>query len=328
MNRSVGVTISAVIIFLGCAAALLGVASIFSVLWFAPIPESQAHFLKYGAYVGGIFLFGLACWGITSGVGLLRLREWARISVLVLSGLLLSISLPGLLVLLVLSFPIPRNIQDPELARQTLLAMRVSLIGYYGVIFALAVFWLVFFNTRSVREQFRGVASAGPHARQGRPRPISITVMGWYFLITGCSFPFYFLLHFPVPIFGFLLKGPTGSLIILTLTFLKIVMGVGLLKLQPWARIAAICYSLYLPLNSLAAFLIPGSHARFEQVQAEFQKMFGVTAQAYTASPNTARLSMWLSLGFTLPMAGVLLWFLFKTKRSFEPSASASAPLT
>lgn len=209
-----------------------------------------------------------------------------------------------------------------------MLFVRALVAVFYGLLAALAIFWLIFFNTRSVRGKFCGVLPAAPDAPRARRRPISITIIGWYLLISGCFFPFLFFFHFPILIFGFLLRGPTATLIIVALCLLQTVIGVGLLKLQPWARVTAICYSLYLPLNSLAAFLIPGSRARFEQVQDEVQKMFGTTSQAYNAFPHSARFSMWLSLVYTLPLAGVLLWFLFKTKSSFEPSAPPGAPLT
>jgi hypothetical protein len=77
MKRSVGITISAVIAFLGSGAVLLLGTSAFLI-----VPASQPQFLKYGTYFLGVLLVGFATWGIASGVGLLRLREWARVSLL------------------------------------------------------------------------------------------------------------------------------------------------------------------------------------------------------------------------------------------------------
>src|SRR5260370_28806975 len=107
MKRSVGVTISAVIVLLGCGITL--VSSAFMALGLAGIASRGAtpQFNKAAGVFLVLFLLALAMGGIATGINLLHLREWARISVLVFSGLLLVISLPGIVMMLLFPFPAP-----------------------------------------------------------------------------------------------------------------------------------------------------------------------------------------------------------------------------
>ena len=89
MKRSVGVTISAVVVLFGCGIALVSTA--FTVLGFAEMAARGAA-PPFGR-IAGVFLvllmLCLAGWGVATGISLLYLREWARISMLVFSGFLL-----------------------------------------------------------------------------------------------------------------------------------------------------------------------------------------------------------------------------------------------
>src|SRR2546430_12731812 len=74
MKRSVGITISAVIVFLCSGAALVPAASLLVVLSFDP--QTFQSSMKYPQYSTVISLFAFAIWGVASGVGLLNLRSW------------------------------------------------------------------------------------------------------------------------------------------------------------------------------------------------------------------------------------------------------------
>ena len=207
MKRSVGITISAVIAFLGSGATLLWGASMFLAVSLARAQASQPRFLRYGTYFLGMLLVGFAAWGIASGVGLLRLREWARISLLLFSGLLLVCSLPALIMFIVMPIPMPPNANNPELFRQTIVGMRVFMGVFNGLLIALSAFWLWFLNTRTTKERFKGVTKANSSEVQYTPPTVEHFIIGWYLLVTAFTFPAVFFLHLPVFLLGFFLKG-------------------------------------------------------------------------------------------------------------------------
>jgi hypothetical protein len=324
VKRSVGITISAVITFLGSGATLLWGASMFLIVSLARVQPSQPRFLRYGTYFLGMLLLGFAAWGIASGVGLLRLREWARISLLVFSGFLLFCSLPGLIVFLVMPIPMPPNAGNPELFRQTMIGMRIFVAVFNGILIALSTFWLWFLNTRATREQFKNVTEANSSEAHARRRPLSISIIGWYLLISAFTFPAMLFLHFPVFFLGVFLRGRGALVIWLVMCVLQVIMGIGLLKLKASARIASIYYFAFFVFNSFAVILIPGSQARFEEAQAEIVRKFAIPPTPFGTAPDQVHFPMWFGVISTLPLLGVLLWFLIKNKPAFAPGSTAS----
>lgn len=333
MKRSAGVTASAVIVLIGSSAGLL-VACVTVIATIVVSREGAAPPLVGHMMLFGVALeVGLALWGIASGIGLLRLREWARISVLVFSGLLLLICLPGVIFVFTMPFPLAPNVDDPELYRQMLLEMRVNLAVLYGLLISVAAFWLYFFNTRSVRDQFRGLGTstnitcapgigAAEVPRQVRARPISISIIAWYLVVTGLLFPVSLATHGPVMFLWFVLRGPRASAVLISMGLLEVVIGIAMLKLRSWSRILAICYFGFLVLESLTMVLVPGADARYQRVAAEVQSKFELPA-INTSAP--VHFPLWIGLIFSLPLQGVILWFLVKNKPAFAPPRQQTA---
>lgn len=99
----------------------------------------------------GVFLaaesalfFGFGGWGLASGIGLVYLKGWARISTLVFSGFLVCMSLPA--AVLILLIPLPSS-QDPSLPSSFMSVERIGMALFYGVFALLGGFWL-YFSTR------------------------------------------------------------------------------------------------------------------------------------------------------------------------------------
>ena len=94
MKRSIGVTFSAIVSLLGSALTLgLGVLVIFLLFFFAP---TRANFSGVASAPKAIFVMGAlvyilpAIWGIITSIGLFCLKNWARISILIFSVILIS----------------------------------------------------------------------------------------------------------------------------------------------------------------------------------------------------------------------------------------------
>jgi hypothetical protein len=137
LNRSMGVTLSAVLVFLGSALTLcLGVLMVFGSLALRE-QQPQIAAMRYILYGVDAVYIALAVWGFATGVGLLRLREWARISMIVFSLLLLLCTLPAFLFLVFM----PDTMTANSPANFVLVFKLVSGV-FEGLLVALSAAWL------------------------------------------------------------------------------------------------------------------------------------------------------------------------------------------
>lgn len=347
MTRSAGgVTASAIIALLGSVLLLAATALTLLSLAIAGGTGTTAMPVKFLMIPIAIIEGGFACWGIACGVGLLRYREWARISMLVFSGLLLLMSIPGLAFVWMMSGmmafqPPPANINDPESYHRIVTIMRVGMGSFYGVLIALGICWLIYFTRPKVRELFRARAAASlevpsimpaggvlpqatapapyePPAQTRPARPMSVTIIAWYLIITGLFFPMSFLMHVPTMVLWFLVRGASAKLVTIALCLAQIGIGIGLLKLRRWSRVAGICYCVFLIVNSFTITFAPGARARYQQAREEIMTEFQVQDSDYANMQKRLVFPLWLGLVFALPIQSAILWFLVKEKRAFD----------
>jgi hypothetical protein len=322
MNRSVGVTVTAVIVLFGSGLTLLaGVMMLFASSSDLPIPENQVHFLKYFMVFLALVLFAAAAWGIASGTGLMRLREWSRISMLVFSALLLFVCIPGLLMFLFMPFPPPGTAPSPELTKEMLGATRIFMVVLYGILAALGGWWIYFFNKRSTKDQFLKVRIPGLEGMPGAEvispyaRPLSITLIAWWLLISGFIGVLGLSVNPPVFFLGYFFKGTYASVLMLALALVQSLIGFGLLKLRPWGRTLAIYYFQFLIFNSLTMVLIPGTQARFEQAMSE---MLSDMQGTLGTPPSPMHVPIWFGVIFAVPLLSLLLWIVVSRKDVFQ----------
>ena len=322
MNRSVGVTVTAVIVLFGSGLTLLaGVMMLFASSSDLPIPENQVHFLKYFMVFLALVLFAAAAWGIASGTGLMRLREWSRISMLVFSALLLFVCIPGLLMFLFMPFPPPGTAPSPELTKEMLGATRIFMVVLYGILAALGGWWIYFFNKRSTKDQFLKVRIPGLEGMPGGEvispyaRPLSITLIAWWLLISGFIGVLGLSVNPPVFFLGYFFKGTYASMLMLALALVQSLIGFGLLKLRPWGRTLAIYYFQFLIFNSLTMVLIPGTQARFEQAMSE---MLSDMQGTLGTPPSPMHVPIWFGVIFAVPLLSLLLWIVVSRKDVFQ----------
>ena len=322
MNRSVGVTVTAVIVLFGSGLTLLaGVMMLFASSSDLPIPENQVHFLKYFMVFLALVLFAAAAWGIASGTGLMRLREWSRISMLVFSALLLFVCIPGLLMFLFMPFPPPGTAPSPEMTKEMLAATRIFMAVLYGILAALGGWWIYFFNKRSTKDQFLKVRIPGLEGMPGAEvispyaRPLSITLIAWWLLISGFIGVLGLSVNPPVFFLGYFFKGTYASVLMLALALVQSLIGFGLLKLRPWGRTLAIYYFQFLIFNSLTMVLIPGTQARFEQAMTE---MLADMQGTLGTPPSPMHVPIWFGVIFAVPLLSLLLWIVVSRKDAFQ----------
>jgi hypothetical protein len=265
------------------------------------------------------FFVALAVWGIATTVGLLKLRRWARYSILVIGGLLAFFGFFSCifsLFLLKIPLPTPANV-DAAQAQTTQAMTRIVFLGiafFYGFICAVGVWWLVYFNRKKVHEVFAGSIENGS-AENIVPsrRPILISVIAVLNLI-GAAFclPTAFL-PIPAAFLGWTLHGWEKTVLYLTFSALTAAVGIGLWRLQQWGLRLALAMQAFGLLNCVVFLVRPSLFLRYN---AEVQQSFNFPQQQL---PEQFQSTLYVvSFGFSalllLAIAAVLIYY----RKAFE----------
>ncbi|MGH9415010.1 MAG: hypothetical protein ACRD01_00115 [Terriglobales bacterium] len=183
-----------------------------------------------------------AAWGILTGIALLRMRLWALASTLVF-GIFLLGGGAGLGVVAVRpELPAPAEMAAAVRAFLLVTALCVGLLGLW---------WVVYCSRRRVRAQFLG---RGGWER----RPFSISLLGWAAVIGGCCCPLAMLAPHPAATFlGWSVAAGTARVVYGVLAVIEFAVGLGLLRLRPWARGTGLALFALWILNSIVLWVFP-----------------------------------------------------------------------
>ena len=121
------------------------------------VPPSPSFMFGVVAFSVLLYLV-LAIWAIVTVVGLFRMRNWARISIMVIGGGIALIGLFSTLVsaampTMMKSVPMPPN-TTPALMRGTFIFMAIVWLAVASI----GIWWLVYFALRRTRESFAHAA--------------------------------------------------------------------------------------------------------------------------------------------------------------------------
>jgi len=216
--------------------------------------------------------FFLVCAGflVVCGFCVIRLRNWARLSLLVMAGggLLFGAVGLGFTVLTIYSTP-----DDPVVSKPLLLSV---LAFIYGLPVLAAVWWLVLFTRRPVVEQFRAASAAMRAAgRASHPIepdcPLAVRAVGWYLASFVLFLPFLPFLpsRLPALYFGHFFRGPSAILAHFLSFSLCAVPGIGLLLRKRWGYLLAMGGQLLFCVNCLAVAFSPSFAANMRAGYAE-----------------------------------------------------------
>jgi hypothetical protein len=298
MSRPVGVTASAVVAILGSVLLLLfavmGVASQFMIPPQSQLPNSTQ------LLIGGAAIFAaLAGLGIWTSVGLFRLRSWARISIVVFACFLAASCVFGLAV--TMAMPLP-----PGFSRGTEHTFRQSMAAIYGTPLAIAVWWLIQFNTRSTKSAF-----ASPMPGGAPERPLSISIIAWASIAGGVSILLLILMNTPAFLFGAIFTGWSAGVIYAIFAAISLYIGKGLLDLQERARLLAIGWYVFSFVHMGLITMVPALRQRvvvLQQALARNQK----TPVVFDQSAFTNVL-----LAFSAIVVAATIWFLMRNRAAF-----------
>lgn len=326
MKRSAGVVAAALVAMLGSAFMLLmALLTVLSVVLSRFLPQQNGIAAAGTAAVTAIALFYLALGGggFATALGVLKLRPWARIPMIIFGGFTaFTCVFTGLLVFFI---PMPA-VPNSNLTPADWSHVRVVTVAMFAIPAAIGVWWLVLFNLRSTRQQFTAGAPAAaslpppiPTDAASRPavpaagpaRPVSITIIACLYLLGALSLPYTLMGNHPAIFLGRLVWGRSATALVLLTLAATLYAGIELLRLRPAARIVGICLTLYGVLNSLLFVLLPGADARFGEMMS--------TMQVPTVLPMSAFLTI---IRFSM-LAGaavsiVILWILIANKSVFR----------
>jgi hypothetical protein len=293
----------------------------------------------------GIALFFalLVTWGIFTSIGLFRLREWARISIIVFSVLLTLQGAIGVLISLVIPIPPgPDQAADPAIMA-TYTGARMFMAGFSLALLSLGIWWLVFFTREKVKEQFASAPAAllaapasqvfpstfAPPVVASLPgstgRPLSFTILAWLMLVSCLFIPLNLLLHAPIVLFTKILTGKPAAVCLIAFLALYLYIGIGLLRLRLTARIVAIAYYCFMFASTATFYLAPGQGSRVQDVLRRSEAMFPWIQpwQNQQSFPFDARPFMIVGACISLAALLVPLYFLITRKGAFAKAAAA-----
>ena len=337
MKRSPGITFAALIALIGSIFTLLFGLLMLVIMMFAPIPApGQSHvsptLMRAVFVLLSLFYLLPAIWGIVTSIGLFRLRNWARLSIIVFSVLLLLTGVFAGLVSLLM--PVPAGVNTAS-NPSIMLAIRLSMGLFWLTMIGIGAWWLIFFTRTSVRAQFAAAPALGDMAVPAPPnqgmsppiavpsgprRPLSITIIAWLLLIGCVLLPASLLLKAPMVLLTTVITGWAASAFCVAYAIANFFVGRGLLRLQPWARKTAIGLYGFGLLNTAVFYFAPGGRARMVALMESQRSMFGWE----TMLPNQPLVHIDLSPLFPIfAMLGLIgaalpIYFLIRRKAAFE----------
>lgn len=317
MSHSPAVTLVAVLALLGSVLTLVVAALLGAGMYIMTLPDMGKTIGQQPPFLREIMFFMVAAigahgiWGILTAVGLFQRKRWARVSILLFSGVLIFFSVSSLLVTFLMPAFAPSNLPESFLR-----GMMIGLSAFYGVLLLVGVWWLVLFNRASIKAQF-----AGAGVVVLAPLPISITVIAWYLLSTFVFFPFLMLTSWPSTFFGFIVTGWAAKVSYLALGIAGAAGGWGFLKRKMWAYPLTVGFFGYGLLNAAVFYLLPNS----EQKMQEFSRQMVPPGMNVEVPPTSIGFTVLVSLVFV----GLPLYFLLtRRKRYLEACKTSSSIVT
>jgi hypothetical protein len=339
MKRSPGVTAAGSLALLGSAfLAFTGVSELLVALFAlghrtpqGSVPGPGVTMMIFPILTGALFNFGLTGWGVATGIGLLRLKPWSRISILIFAVFLAIGSLFAMMMPLFLRLP-----GGPGGGRDFASIFQVTMGLMFAMPLGVAIWWLILFTRKSAIAQFSGhpEALAAPVSQEtylpapaassspALQRPIVLTVIAWFYLASAVSgLPTY--LWFAIgpfrnvefPFFGTLVPGKAMLVYLVLSSGLLLLSSIGLLKDRVWGFWLTFAVHVLSLFSVGATLLLPGRTERLARYMSSFQSNF---------SPGVARSSSFvtrplLTVGFSGGMifSIVVLALMWTSRRRF-----------
>jgi hypothetical protein len=299
-----GIRASTVLAILGSAVTLLFAGLMVFATFFAPPPRNAAASplpVKPLMIVMAAVFVALSAWGVSTAIAIFRRRRWGRISILVFAVLLTFISGGGMLTILLVQLP-----TAPGGKNALTSIIRWLVAAFYGVLTAIGVWWLVLFNRARAKEYFGGQETASESAR-----PLSVSVIAWYLLISAAYVVPAAIFRLPAMFFGIVVTGWATLTLYGAFGVAQVYLGAGLLNLRENARVGTIAYFCFGAANCMVSMIGPGYAKMIRQMQIDMPKFF--PAGSPTAVPGSA----WVFALLAAAFCAVPIFFMVRRRPAF-----------
>lgn len=333
-RRPVGLVAAAVVlVLLACFVVLGGMGVLASVL-LLHVPQvdqqlEQFPALKAIEIVNGIVILlmgGLCAW---TAADLLRVKKWARISILILGGMIAFFSLVECALFSMMAFhPLMLTPQAGQVSPELVKVMFLVMAGMSFLFMLVGVWWLVYFNLRSVCAVFAGHVDVAPEERPAdapieRAKPegdaigVLVSCLAVLYLLGAAGMVVGALLHLPLLLFSHIFDGNAASMMMLFMAAVSIWMGIGMLRRLKAAWAVALVFNAFGLLSELW-MLLPMSHTP-ELEQELLVRMVG-HGFPVESSPLIEPMILIGAVGGILLILAVF-WMLWRAKPLFEAKA-------
>lgn len=344
-QRPPGVVIAAIVLALiACGFlffGLMGLAAASFVHSTIQTPEAaqlaQYPALKVMEIASGILILLIGGFCAWTAVDLFRVKRWARISILILGGLVTIFSLIEAAVFCVIAFGAfhaPQYGTQP-IKPEVMEAIFLGMAGFCFLFTLIGVWWLIYFNLHRVRVAFASAGAPSPMNMVAGALPATKThASGTVRILVNCLAVLYLLgaacavadalLRFPFLLFSHLLRGTSAALIALFFAAVAIWLGIGLLRRIKAAWIVTWVFN-GLGLLMQLWLLFPSSRRVMVAYQQGFAIRMGTPGTAEVSMANTLGPIMLVSaIGGTL-LALAIFWLLFRAKTLFEQAHTSES---
>jgi hypothetical protein len=248
------------------------------------------------------------------------MRLWARYSILIIGGLLAVFSFVQLLVMLLMMLvplPVPASVDASQI--QTAQVVTKIFLGvaalFHGIICAVGISWLVYFNRHKVCEAF--ISATGKASESHRP--ILISVIAVLNLIGAVSCLLCVFLPIPVQIFGWLFEGWGKAALYLVIAALTASIGIGLWQLKEWGRLLALAMQALGLVNTAIYLVRPSLMLRYsEEIQQRINPMQPQLPEHFQTTMYS------VMFGFTILLYIAIIAVLIYYRKAFQSPAVLS----
>jgi len=258
---------------------------------------------------------GLASFGIFTSVGVLHLKNWARITMLVWGGVMAAFC--ALALLFVAFVPLP---EAPPASPMSVPILRFVLVVMYGTPLLIGVWWLVLFNQPAIKAQFLAVPLAdGQLATPPRPRcPLPLAILaGFSIFSAGFSLLLPFT-NFPtnVILFGRLFHRPLGLVLFFLSAGIFLAGAIGLLRLKRWSYPLMLGQYFFWMASGTVTLVSPNYDRNLHEIMSQMNLPESPIGQAAFAQTRV--------FGVLAMIPGVLvIWLLLYYHTRFEAARAA-----
>jgi hypothetical protein len=293
-----------------------------------------------------LFFIAVAVFGIFVGVGIIRRRNWARISILVWGGFMAVVSAITIPMLFFIFSSMPAMMPKDADAAPILGVMKWITVLFYGIPLGVGIWWLVLFTRPRVSAAFTAPVALAPYPPvmdvSGFPLPqptasvsvapkpacpLPLAILAGFMIFGAVCLALFAFVPLPsdVPFFFFgqAFGRGAGRIILILFGIISGVTGIGIFKLKPWALYTQIAFQCVGLLNCIVTFLSP-SYA--PAMRAAMEKMYSQDPALVGSSPFLSdtyfRSGLILAAVFVGAVLAVLLW---QRSRFLAQAAAATA---